>query len=59
MSKLLVAFRPEVLEALDDWLAAPYSVPPLIDEALMVVRQAKALYANEAPVRLMPRKEIE
>ena len=47
-SKHLVAFRPEVLDALDDWLSAPYSVPPLIDEAWMAVRQAKALYKSEA-----------
>lgn len=67
-SKLLVAFRPEVLDALDDWLAAPYSTPPLIEEAWLAVRQAKALYAGQAPgIRLAnpgelssnPSKEVE
>lgn len=59
MKKHLVAFRPEVIDALERWLAAPYSLPPLIDEAWLELRRAKALYAGEGPVRLMPRKEVE
>ena len=59
MRKLLVAFRPEVLDALESLLSAPYSAPPLIEEAWTEVRRAKALYAGEGPVRLMPRKEPE
>ncbi len=59
MRKQLVALRPEVIDALERWLAAPYSVPPLIEEAWLELRRAKALYAGEGPVRPMPRKEPE
>ncbi len=56
MRKRLVAFRPEVLDALERWLAAPDAVPPLIDEAWLELKRAKALYAGEGPMRL---KEVE
>jgi hypothetical protein len=59
MRKRLVAFRAEVLDELERFLLAPYSLPPILDEALLEVRRAKALYAGEGPVRLMPRKESE
>lgn len=58
MRKRPVALRPEVLDALERFLAAPYSADPLLDEALLEVRRAQAIYAGEGPVRLMPRKEI-
>lgn len=59
MKKQLVAFRPEVIDALERWLAAPYSTPPLIEEAWLELKRAKALYAGDGPVRLAPRKEEE
>ena len=58
MRKRLVAFRPEVLDALEELLAAvrePSDV--LCDEALLEVRRAKALYAGEGPIQLLPRRE--
>jgi hypothetical protein len=59
VKKRLVAMRAEVLDELERFLSAPYTAHPLIDEALLEVRRAKALYAGEGPVRLMPRKEAE
>lgn len=55
MRKHLVAFNPPVLDVLEALLDRICRVPhsPELDEALLEVRRAKALYRGEGPVRLM------